>query len=146
MNIPRHGRLQSTKVPSRRLVLKLAAGALAVAGSGSERAAWAQAFSSSVPPLRELPRMDGEILFGEGERKEFGADYGGHVTRSPIAILKPRSVDDVVRMVSYANQHSIKIAMRGRGHSQYGQSQVEQGIVIDFQQLERTAMAWKRRH
>src|SRR5260370_8581693 len=34
-------------------------------------------------------------------------------------------------MVQYANQYSLKIVMRGQGHSRYGQSQVEAGIVID---------------
>ena len=34
-------------------------------------------------------------------------------------------------MVNYANRHSLRIAMRGRGHSQYGQTLVDGGIVID---------------
>jgi cytokinin dehydrogenase len=38
-------------------------------------------------------------------------------------------------MVQYANEHQIKIGMRGQGHSQYGQSLVEQGIVIDSSPL-----------
>jgi hypothetical protein len=33
--------------------------------------------------------------------------------------------------VQYANQHSIKIAVKGQAYCQYGQSQAEAGIVID---------------
>ncbi len=34
-------------------------------------------------------------------------------------------------MVSYANEHGLKIGMRGQGHSRYGRALVEAGIVID---------------
>ena len=34
-------------------------------------------------------------------------------------------------MVVYANKRGLKIAMRGQGHSRYGEAQVEGGIVID---------------
>jgi FAD/FMN-containing dehydrogenase len=42
---------------------------------------------------------------------------------------------DVVRAVRYANANGIQIAMRGRGHSAYGQAQVHRGIVIDSSSL-----------
>ena len=57
-----------------------------------------------------------------------------------MAVLKARSAADVARMVAYANKHRLKIAMRGQGHSQYGQSQVEGGIVIDSSAL--NAVRW----
>jgi FAD/FMN-containing dehydrogenase len=31
--------------------------------------------------------------------------------------------------VRYANQHKLKIAIRGDGHSRYGQTQAEAGVV-----------------
>src|SRR5207248_2783845 len=49
--------------------------------------------------------------------------------------LRPRSIEDIVRIVRYANEHRLPIAMRGRGHSRYGQAQVDSGIVIDSQTL-----------
>ena len=58
----------------------------------------------------------------------------------PLAVLKPGSVGDVVKLVEYANERSLGIAMRGRGHSTYGQAQVEGGIVIDSSPL--NALRW----
>src|SRR4029453_18073234 len=55
--------------------------------------------------------------------------------RSPVAVLRPRLVDDIVRITAYANKSGRKIAMRGQGHSLYGQAQAEGGIVIDSSTL-----------
>jgi cytokinin dehydrogenase len=109
---------------TRRAFVGLAAALLT---EGQQDRAWAQGAGS----VRELPSLDGELQLGDTDRNAVAADYVGHVRRVPIAVLRPRSSDDVVRMVGYANKHGLKIAMRGRGHSQYGQSQVEGGIVID---------------
>ncbi len=46
-------------------------------------------------------------------------------------MLTPGSVQDIVKIVRYANEHALKIAVKGQAHSQYGQSQVEAGVVID---------------
>jgi cytokinin dehydrogenase len=79
--------------------------------------------------------LDGGLLFDDVTRQAFGVDNGGHVRRVPWAVLKAGSVDDIVRTVTYANKHGLKIAMRGQGHCQYGQAQVEAGIVIDSSAL-----------
>src|SRR5438552_6236403 len=55
--------------------------------------------------------------------------------RVPAAVLRPGSVQDVVAMVRYANQHKLKVAIRGNGHSRYGQTQAEAGLVIDSRSL-----------
>ena len=47
----------------------------------------------------------------------------------------PRSVDDIIRITAYANKNGRKIAVRGQGHSLYGQAQAEGGIVIDSSTL-----------
>jgi cytokinin dehydrogenase len=60
-----------------------------------------------------------------------GSDSGGMVERRPRVVLRPRSIEDIVRIVRYANEHRLPIAMRGRGHSRYGQAQVDGGIVVD---------------
>jgi FAD binding domain len=89
----------------------------------------------TVPTLDKLPRLDGEMLFDESSRDAVSDDRGLNVHRSPIAVLRPGSVNDVARMVGYANQRGLKIAMRGQGHSLYGQALVEGGIVIDSSTL-----------
>ena len=118
---------------TRRSFVKLAAAGAMLAGSGTLREIWAQS-------LQDLPSLDGQLLFDDVARQAAAVDYGGHVRRSPIAVLKARSTADVARMVVYANKYGLKIAMRGQGHSQYGQAQVEGGIVIDSSAL--NAVRW----
>jgi len=53
----------------------------------------------------------------------------------PVAVLRPGSVDDVVKLVRFADQHGVKVAMRGNGHAMFGQAQVDTGVVIDSSTL-----------
>jgi FAD/FMN-containing dehydrogenase len=117
---------------TRRSFMKLAAGVM-LTGGGAPRHARAQS-------LQDLPALDGQLLFDDAARQGAAVDNGGHVRRSPIAVLKAQSAADVARMVAYANKHGLKIAMRGQGHSQYGQSQVDGGIVIDSSPM--NAVRW----
>ena len=118
---------------TRRAFVKLA-GASALAGSvGSLSAPWAR--TAKAQPLGDLPNFDGEVLFDEAARNVAGVDFGTGLRRAPAAVLRPRSVDDIVRIAVYANKTGRKIAMRGQGHSLYGQAQAEGGIVVDSSTL-----------
>jgi FAD/FMN-containing dehydrogenase len=64
-----------------------------------------------------------------------GVDFGTGIRRAPAAVLRPRSVDDIIRIAAYANKTGRKIAMRGQGHSLYGQAQAEGGIIVDSSTL-----------
>src|SRR5262245_20931076 len=116
---------------TRRSFVKLAAATALVGASGRPNRAWSQPRTPGAARLGNLPSFDGEMLLDDAARQGAASDLGGHVRRMPIAVLRPKSADDIVRAVRFANKHELKIAMRGRGHSQYGQSQVEEGIVID---------------
>jgi hypothetical protein len=50
-------------------------------------------------------------------------------------VLEPGSVKDIAQVVRFANKHDLRIAVRGHGHSIYGQSLVEGGIVIAMSSL-----------
>jgi hypothetical protein len=50
-------------------------------------------------------------------------------------VLKPGSIQDIVKMVQFANRRGLKVAMRGQGHAMFGQTQVEDGVVIDSSTL-----------
>ena len=100
----------------------------------------ARKVSAQTAPLLELPSLDGEVSYDAVARRGAADDWGHHVHRSPVAVLTAASVSDVSRIVAYANQRHLKIAMRGQGHSVYGQAQVEKGIVIDSRTL--NAIGW----
>jgi FAD/FMN-containing dehydrogenase len=101
----------------------------------------ASAFSVRQPAsLIGPPPLDGELISGSAATRAAADDWGHHVHRTPRAVLRAASTDDISRIVRYANQNRLKIAMRGQGHSVYGQAQVEGGIVIDSTRL--NAVTW----
>jgi cytokinin dehydrogenase len=64
-------------------------------------------------------------------------------SQQPHAVLIPGSIDDIVKIIRFARRHAVKVAANGQSgtedlresHSNYGQSQVEAGIVIDMSAL-----------
>lgn len=118
----------------RRFLGQLAGGAGGVIiGFDPATRSWATAGTGG--PLVGLPRLTGTLVDDAAVLDEFSQDNGRIVHRRPIAVLRPANVDDVVAMVRYANTHRLRIAMRGQGHSSFGQSQVEAGVVIDARPL-----------
>jgi cytokinin dehydrogenase len=103
---------------TRRSFVKLAAASVMLTGSSPTKKVWAQSLPAHTSPLDDLPTFDGQLIFDDAARRAVAADNGGHVSRSPIAVLKAKSVADVARIAAHANKHGLKIAMRGQGHSQ----------------------------
>ncbi|MEY4546519.1 MAG: hypothetical protein RL685_2714 [Pseudomonadota bacterium] len=119
---------------SRRSFLLSAAAGTAVFGFDPIERSWlttAQANEASRP----LPPLDGVLLADETSRNEAADDFGHIIHRLPRAVLRPGSVSDIVKIVRFAKEHRLQVAMRGQGHSNYGQAQVFEGIVIDSSTL-----------
>ena len=64
-------------------------------------------------------------------------DWGHMVSRTPRAVARPSSVDEVVATVRAAREEGVPVVARGRGHAMAGDAQVEDGIVIDMSRLDR---------
>ena len=77
-----------------------------------------------------VPRLDGTLRADSAAITDASDDFGHIIHRTPVAVLEPGSVEDIAKMVRYARQNKLKIAIRGQGHATYGQSQVAGGIVI----------------
>ncbi len=116
---------------SRRKFLQAAAAGAAVVGFDLRERSWVTQARAQVQSLQGVPKLDGVLLFDEASRKAIAVDLSNLFHRIPAAVLRPGSVQDIVKIVQYANQRSLKVVMKGRGHSQYGQTQAENGIVID---------------
>jgi len=119
---------------SRRRFTKLAIGA-AIVGFNPDERSWVTRANDTARPFDRLPRLDGALLLDEESRRAIAIDQGNLFHRVPAAVLRPGSVQDIVAMVRYANQHALKVAIRGDGHSRYGQTQAEAGVVIDSRSL-----------
>lgn len=131
---------------SRRRLLQggLAAGAsLVAAGFDPRSRSWiteAEARRRKHRPPAELPPLDGTLRTAGAIREAFSQDFGRLVTRRPHAVLEPGSVDDIVKIVRFARQHRLKVAVNGQAgtddlresHSCQGQALVDEaGIAID---------------
>jgi len=82
-----------------------------------------------------LPPLDGTLTCDPVALAEAADDFGHIVHRTPLAVLRPGSVEDVVKVVRFARAHDIRIAGRGKGHTAFGQSQAGAGVVIDMTTL-----------
>lgn len=83
-----------------------------------------------------LPRLDGELVFDPASRAEMAEDFGGIVSSTPRAVLRPGSERDIQRLLRFCNARYIPVAMRGQGHSCLGEAQVDScGVIIDSRTL-----------
>lgn len=130
--------------PTRRGFLKqVSASAALLSGLGARGRSWLLA-QEVDQRWKSLPKLDGALLLEEAPREQMATDFGEHFHRLPAAVLRPGSVEDVVKMVRFANTHRLKIAMRGQGHSQYGQTLVEGGIAVDSSTLNAVKLSGAR--
>jgi cytokinin dehydrogenase len=90
--------------------------------------------ASGFPSLPELPGLS-RLTTDAAALRAAGADFGHVVHRRPRAVLRPASVGDVVDVLQWAGRHGIAVAARGRGHSGFGQAQVDGGVVLDMRTM-----------
>ncbi|MFJ3403114.1 FAD-binding protein [Promicromonospora sp. NPDC090134] len=83
----------------------------------------------------QVPHLDGELVTDDEALTEAATDYGHLTHHRPRAVLRPGSVDDVVTLVRFADEHGLVVAVRGQGHSTFGQAQADSGVVIDSRTL-----------
>src|SRR5437016_5401612 len=74
-------------------------------------------------------RVRGEVRFDDGSRALYSTD-GSNYRQIPIGVVVPRSVQDVVEVVTVARDFGAPITMRGGGTSLAGQC-CNVAIVID---------------
>ncbi|WP_428261710.1 FAD-binding protein [Haliangium sp.] len=120
----------------RRFLRGAAAGAVAVGLSLSTRRWVARA--EPGPDLAEVPPLDGSLVIDPEVLDAAADDFGHIVSHRPWAVLLPGSIEDIERMVEFANRYRVPIAGRNAyddAHSCLGQSQVEAGIVINNRSL-----------
>jgi FAD/FMN-containing dehydrogenase len=86
-------------------------------------------------PFDRLPELDGMVTTDPATVAPYASDAGSIVHKTPIAVLFPASVEDIQKMVRFCRRHRINVACRGQGHTTFGQSQVEGGLVIDMGSL-----------
>jgi FAD/FMN-containing dehydrogenase len=131
------------KTTRRRFLAKVPAVAAAVSGLHVNRRTLVFA-GDSGSRWKDLPRLDGVFLEDDLAREQMAVDFSGQLHQVPAAVLRPRTTEDIVKIVRFANRNGLKLAMRGQGHSQYGYSLVEGGILVDSRPLNTVALSGER--
>lgn len=111
------------------------ASAAAVAAYSPSRGVWA---AKPEPDTIAIPDLDGALVLAGSLLDDAADDFGHIISAAPVAVLIPGSVDDIRKLIKFANKHDIKVggmSMIGNTHSTYGQSQVGGGVVIDMSAL-----------
>lgn len=119
---------------SRRAVLQSLIGSAIVIGFDLCNRSWVTS-ASAASRFESLPPLDGVLYTDNTKLAAVSDDFGHIVHRQPIAVLEPGSISDIIRIIQFVRTYKIKIAARGQGHSTYGQSQVEAGVVINMSTL-----------
>jgi cytokinin dehydrogenase len=122
------------KISRREFTKRLATGA-ALLGLQSSCASLSPSLPAGQLLRNDLTDLSGTLLFDDAARQAAADDYGHIVHRLPTAVLKPGSIEDIVKLVQFANRRGLKVAMRGNGHAMFGQAQVDAGVVIDSSSL-----------
>lgn len=112
-----------------------AASAAVVVGFDPATRSWITSAEAAPPGSISIPSLDGALLLDDASRAAASQDFGLIVSRTPLAVLLPGSVDDVVRVIRFANHHGLKVAGRGAAHMTFGQGLVQGGIAIDLKSL-----------
>lgn len=123
----------SPQVSRRSFIKTVAAGAIVVGFDPIGRE-WVTT-AAAAPSFTHIPQLDGVLRTDAEALATASEDFGRIISRSPMAVLEPGSVQDIVKMVRFARRYHLKIAGQGQRHSTYGQPQVEAGIVIDMNKL-----------
>lgn len=115
---------------SRRGVLKGLVASSIVLGFDPASRSWLT--EAQAANCQGIPGLQGLLTTDPTTREAYADDYGHLVHRTPVAVLFPQCVQDIIVMVKFARQHGIKVGPRGRGHTTFGQSQIEAGVIIDM--------------
>jgi cytokinin dehydrogenase len=107
-----------------------------VVGLDQATGRWVSASEKTTATTAPLPPLDGVVVTDDKARTDDSSDEGNIVHRLPWAVLRPGSVDDVAKMIRYCRQYAIPVAARGEAHTVYGQSLVDNGLVVETRWLD----------
>lgn len=84
----------------------------------------------------ELLRLSGQVLVSEdrSDLEAAASDFGlmRRLERTPVAVVRPSSAEDVAQVVRVAGSVGVAVSARGHGHSINGQAHVEGGVVVEM--------------
>jgi len=84
-------------------------------------------------PAEALPGFQGRLIGPDDAAYEDARTvYNGLIDRRPALIARCSSREDVARIIGYARDQRLRVAVRGGGHNGAGLGTVDDGVVIDL--------------
>ena len=83
-------------------------------------------------------RVAGEVLTPDDDGFEVAraeAIWNGDIRRTPAAIVRPSSVDDVASAVAVLRSRGVDLTVRGGGHSGAGNAVADGAVMIDLSRM-----------
>ncbi len=89
---------------------------------------------TSIPELRAA--VTGRVIEpGDAEYEDTRVVFSGSFNSRPAAIVRVGDENDIVRVVGFARETGMELAVRSGGHSGAGHSTTDGGIVIDLRDM-----------
>lgn len=107
-----------------------------VTGWDAQRRGWVTTANPSSSTFDGAPPLDGILTMEDASRQADSRDQGNIVVNLPSAVLRPGSVADIEKMVTFCQAHGIKISPRGQAHTTFGQGLVHNGLIIEMRWLD----------
>lgn len=86
--------------------------------------------ASNMSKIIESINIQGNIYTGN-DANTYALDFGKTIIEKPLAVANTTNAEDIVKIIAVAKKHSIPLSIRGAGHSCYGQTLCNGGIVIN---------------
>lgn len=68
--------------------------------------------------------------------------WSARTEREPAAVVRPCTTEHVARILSWARQHSVPLAVKCGGNDNLPSSSVQGGMVIDMRRFNKVCNAW----
>src|SRR5690349_13578822 len=82
---------------------------------------------------RELSGFQGRLIApDDADYESARAVYNAMIDRRPALIAQPAGAADAARVVDFARDHELALAVRGGGHNGAGLGTVDGGVVLDL--------------
>jgi FAD/FMN-containing dehydrogenase len=81
--------------------------------------------------------LQGDLVLPNHEAYDSARDvWNGLINRYPAVVVRVADADDVARAVGFAREQDLDLSVRAGAHEQGGKAVVQNGVVVDLQELE----------